>query len=102
MIWDRQIAVVTGGAGGLGFLIAKILELKGVEVVVWDIRAPDEWDETEEAEGGIKWMKVDVGNAEEVEVAYKKVVDQVCRSFFFLSQFHNSFPFLSSSTFPNT
>ncbi|KAG9958464.1 NAD(P)-binding protein, partial [Aureobasidium melanogenum] len=72
VVWSDQIAVVTGGAGGLGWLIAKLLELKGAEVVVWDIKAPEEWNEDDENEG-IKWYKIDVGNAEEVESAYKKV-----------------------------
>lgn len=78
MIWREQIAVVTGGAGGLGWLVAKILELKGAEVVVWDIRAPEEWDEQE---GGVKWYKVDVGDADAVETAYQRVVEEVCSAF---------------------
>jgi hypothetical protein len=58
-------------------LIAKILELKGVGVVVWDVKAPDEWSESEEDEGGVKWMKVDVGDADAVEKAYGEVVRDV-------------------------
>lgn len=80
LIWGEQIAVITGGAGGLGWLIAKILELKGVTVVVWDIKCPED---EEEEEGGVKWYKVDVGNAEEVEKAYKRVVDDVRSRLFF-------------------
>lgn len=77
VIWSNQIAVVTGGAGGLGWLMARLLELKDAEVVVWDVREPDEWAEAEE--GGVKWMKVDVGDADAVEKAYKWVCDEVCR-----------------------
>jgi hypothetical protein len=99
LIWSEQIAVITGGAGGLGWLIAKILELKGVTVVVWDIKCPDEWTEDEEEEGGVKWYKVDIGNAEEVEKAYKRVVDDVrSRLFFFAPLSH--YLFTSSSTIP--
>jgi NAD(P)-dependent dehydrogenase (short-subunit alcohol dehydrogenase family) len=76
VVWREQIAVVTGGAGGLGWLIAKILELKGAEVVIWDIQAPNEWTEEE---GGVKWYKVDVGDADAVETAYQRVVKEVCR-----------------------
>jgi hypothetical protein len=98
LIWRDQIAVITGGAGGLGWLMAKILELKGVTVVVWDIKAPEEWIENEaDEEGGVKWYKVDVGNAEEVEKAYKKVVEDV-RSPIFLLSYLTIFP-LSISTF---
>jgi hypothetical protein len=89
LIWGEQIAVITGGAGGLGWLIAKILELKGVTVVVWDIKRPEEWTKDEEEEGGVKWYKVDIGNAEEVEKAYKRVVDDVrSRLFFFAPLSH--------------
>jgi hypothetical protein len=83
LIWTEQIAVITGGAGGLGWLIAKILELKGVEVVVWDVKAPQEWSEDEEEEGGVKWMEVDVGDAHAVEKAYKEVVRDVGSPFSF-------------------
>ncbi|KAH0364988.1 NAD(P)-binding protein, partial [Aureobasidium melanogenum] len=72
VVWNDQIAVVTGGAGGLGWLVARLLQLKGAEVVVWDIKAPEEWNENDDNEA-IKWYKVDVGNAEEVDAAYKKV-----------------------------
>ncbi|KAH0153571.1 NAD(P)-binding protein, partial [Aureobasidium melanogenum] len=75
-VWSDQIAVVTGGAGGLGWLVAKLLELKGAEVVVWDIKAPEEWNEDDEDEA-IKWYKVDVGNAEEVDSAYRKVQNDI-------------------------
>ncbi|KAG9944919.1 NAD(P)-binding protein, partial [Aureobasidium melanogenum] len=72
VVWSEQIAVVTGGAGGLGWLVARLLQLKGAEVVVWDVKAPEEWNEDDDDEG-IKWYKVDVGDAEEVDAAYKKV-----------------------------
>lgn len=88
MVWSDQVAVVTGGAGGLGWLVAKLLELKGAEVAVWDVKAPEEWNEHDESEG-IKWYKVDVGNAEEVDSAYKKVQKDVRRGCFFLSRHFN-------------
>ncbi|THX85105.1 NAD(P)-binding protein [Aureobasidium pullulans] len=72
VVWGQQIAVVTGGAGGLGWMIAEVLERKGCGVVVWDVKKPDEWTENEDEEG-IRWYKVDVGDAEAVEKAYEKV-----------------------------
>lgn len=95
LVWSDQIAVVTGGAGGLGWLVAKLLELKGAEVVVWDIKAPEEWNEDDEDES-IKWYKVDVGDAEEVDSAYRKVQNDV-RSMLFL---FFSCPLQSNSTSP--
>jgi hypothetical protein len=97
LVWSNQIAVITGGAGGLGWLIAKILELKGVEVVVWDVKAPEEWSEDQEDEGGVKWMQVDVGDADAVEKAYGEVVRDVRRPSFSSDISH--FPF-SISHFP--
>jgi len=75
VVWREQIAVVTGGAGGLGWMIAEVLERKGCGVVVWDVKKPDEWTEDEE---GIRWYKVDVGDSEAVEKAYEKVKRDVC------------------------
>ncbi|KAI5204434.1 NAD(P)-binding protein [Aureobasidium subglaciale] len=68
--WSEQVAAITGGAGGLGWLIAKILELKGASVAVWDVKAPEEY---EEEEGGVKWYKVDVTDVEEVQKAWQRV-----------------------------
>lgn len=48
---------------------------------MWDVREPDEWAEADE--GGVKWMKVDVGDAAAVEKAYQRVCDEVCRLRFF-------------------
>ncbi|KEQ74260.1 NAD(P)-binding protein [Aureobasidium namibiae CBS 147.97] len=75
VVWREQIAVVTGGAGGLGWLMAKLLELRGAEVVVWDVREPDEWAGADE--GGVRWMSVDVGDVDAVEKAYKRVCHEV-------------------------
>jgi len=63
--------------------MAKLLELKGAEVVVWDVREPDEWAEADE--GGVRWMSVDVGDVDAVEKAYKRVCDEVCRFSLFWS-----------------
>lgn len=56
-------------------MIAEVLERRGCGVVVWDVKKPDEWTEDEE---GIRWDKVDVGDAEAVENAYEKVKRDVC------------------------
>lgn len=77
VVWREQIAVVTGGAGGLGWMIAEVLERRGCGVVVWDVKKPDEWTEDEDEEG-IRWYKVDVGDAEAVVKAYEKVKRDVC------------------------
>lgn len=90
VVWREQIAVVTGGAGGLGWMIAEVLERRGCGVVVWDVKKPDEWTEDEE---GIRWYKVDVGDAEAVEKAYEKVKRDVCIISFRHVPKSTSFPF---------
>ncbi|KAI5245625.1 NAD(P)-binding protein [Aureobasidium subglaciale] len=74
LVWSQQIAVITGGAGGLGWLVAKILELKGTSVAVWDVKAPEE---LEREEGGVKWYRVDVTDVQEVEMAWQRVKDDL-------------------------
>ncbi|KAI5243416.1 NAD(P)-binding protein [Aureobasidium subglaciale] len=74
LVWNQQIAVITGGAGGLGWLVAKILELKGVSVAVWDVKAPEE---SEREEGGVQWYRVDVTDVQEVEKAWQRVKDDL-------------------------
>lgn len=40
--WPKEIAVVTGGAGGIGAFIVKKLAAKGVKVMVFDLQPPNE------------------------------------------------------------
>ncbi|CAD0115055.1 unnamed protein product [Aureobasidium uvarum] len=84
--WSEQTSVITGGAGGLGWLIAQILERKGATVVVWDIKPPQGY--AEDAEQGVKWYKVDVGQVEQVESAYAKVKEDVRSPIFLDFSFH--------------
>lgn len=56
-------------------MIAEVLERRGCGVVVWDVQRPQEWTEDEE---GIKWYRVNVGDADAVEKAYEKVKSDVC------------------------
>jgi hypothetical protein len=37
--WDEEVAVITGGCGGLGVILAKRLTDKGVKVAILDIQA---------------------------------------------------------------
>jgi NADPH:quinone reductase-like Zn-dependent oxidoreductase len=71
--WSREVVLITGGAGGLGGLIAEIYAIRGVSVAVVDIldetsKRVDEWD----AKGGA-YYRCDVGDAEAVQALKDRV-----------------------------
>ncbi len=71
-----RVAIVTGGAGGLGFPIAARLAAKGHKVALWDINR----ERVEEAAAklpGAKGYVVNVMDAAEVEAATAKVVAEM-------------------------
>lgn len=77
--WSREVVLITGGAGGLGGLIAEIYAIRGVSVAVVDIldetsERVDEW----EAKGGAYYC-CDVGDAVAVQ-ALKDRVDADVRN----------------------
>lgn len=75
--WENEVAVVTGGAGGLGWMIAQILAKKGAAVAVWDVKKPQEWSEEDQEDGGIRWYKCDIGNVDEVQKTRDLVQEHV-------------------------
>lgn len=64
---DNQIAVVTGGASGMGMACAKELHKRGVQVMVWDKTA------TELPHS----IACDVSSASEVEQALQETIKQI-------------------------
>jgi NAD(P)-dependent dehydrogenase (short-subunit alcohol dehydrogenase family) len=56
-----RVAVVTGGAKGIGLAIAERLRARGARVVVWDLVAPDD--------PGYTYTRVDVSAAEQIDAA---------------------------------
>ncbi|KLO16361.1 retinal short-chain dehydrogenase/reductase [Schizopora paradoxa] len=69
--WGEQIVVVTGGASGIGELIANTLAVRNVTVVVLDVNPI----ETENY--NITYYKCDVSKWEEVEAVSKKIVEEI-------------------------
>ncbi len=71
---DGQVAIITGGARGIGFSIARLMALRGAKVIVWD------WDLSPlDAAGAFKPArtdKVDVSKHEDVERAFNAAVSQ--------------------------
>ncbi|KAK8167813.1 hypothetical protein BKA80DRAFT_200696 [Phyllosticta citrichinensis] len=65
---NDEVIVVTGGAGGLGLLIAEVYGLRGASVAVLDVA------EIKEAEArGINYYHCDVGDAAQVEKAAHQI-----------------------------
>lgn len=72
---------MTGGASGLGLLIARIYGLRGVAVAVLDVRDVAEVEGWEEG-SGVEYYQCDIGSRREVEVAMGRIKKDVCFSTF--------------------
>jgi NAD(P)-dependent dehydrogenase (short-subunit alcohol dehydrogenase family) len=70
MNFDNQIALVTGGASGMGKACAQYLQQKGMKVVIWDKQTSVDCD----AE---LYLTCDVASEESVEKAMKDTIEQV-------------------------
>ncbi|RMJ24746.1 short-chain dehydrogenase reductase [Aspergillus sp. HF37] len=70
----EEVVVVTGGASGLGLLIARIYGLRGVRVAVLDVREVAEvqegwWEEC----AGVEYYQCDIGDRSAVEATARKI-----------------------------
>ena len=74
---EEEVVVITGGASGLGLLIAEIYGMRGVSVAVLDVK---EMTRESEASQNVRWYKCDVGGRDEVERAAKQIENDVCPS----------------------
>lgn len=72
--WDEEVVVITGGANGLGRLIAETYSMRGASVAVLDVVLPKE-----EIGGQAKIQNYicDIGDAEAVEKAAKQIEKDV-------------------------
>ncbi|KGP64144.1 3-hydroxy-2-methylbutyryl-CoA dehydrogenase [Legionella norrlandica] len=70
MNFDNQIALITGGASGMGKACVQYLQQHGMKVVVWDKQE----DTTSEAELS---LKCDVTSDKSVEEAMKQTISQL-------------------------
>lgn len=81
----EEVVVVTGGASGLGLLIARIYGLRGVSVAVLDVKEVGEIEEGWEKGSGVEYYRCDIGNRREVEWVMGKISEDVrCIFFSFL------------------
>lgn len=74
--WDEEVVVITGGAGGLGKVLAETYGMRGVSVAVLDIREPEEQSEALE---NVRFYKCDVSSIEDVQKAKVAIEKDVRR-----------------------
>ncbi len=74
---DKQVAIITGAADGLGKAGAELFAQNGAHVVIWDLNE-EKGNETVKAivaEGGsATFMKVNTANSDEVENAVTEII----------------------------
>jgi NAD(P)-dependent dehydrogenase (short-subunit alcohol dehydrogenase family) len=70
MNFDNQIALITGGASGMGKACAQYLKQKGMSIVIWD--------KQEHSDGATAlYVSCDVSSEESVEQAIKRTINEV-------------------------
>lgn len=70
---NEEVVVVTGGASGLGLLIARIYGLRGVSVAVLDVKEVAEIEGWSDEVAGVEYYRCDIGSRREVEWALGRV-----------------------------
>ncbi|KAL2866728.1 uncharacterized protein BJX67DRAFT_125425 [Aspergillus lucknowensis] len=74
---SEEVVVITGGASGLGRLVAQIYGLRGVSVAVLDIANPEDVTGWGDVVGGVEYYQCDIGNREEVESVAVRIVEDL-------------------------
>lgn len=77
--WKSEIVVITGGAGGLGRVLAERFARRGVGVAVLDVRGGEGDEGTEWEEMGVKWYRCDVGDRKQVMEVAGRIREEVGR-----------------------
>ena len=75
--WENEIAVITGGAGGLGGCLAEIFALRGIGVAVLDVAIDGMGLEGDNEKEGVKYYHCDVGDNDQIEDVWKKIVQEL-------------------------
>jgi 3-oxoacyl-[acyl-carrier protein] reductase len=73
-----QVAIITGGASGVGREVAARLTHEGAKVVLWDLNA-EALAEAKAATGAVDAVELDVTDAEAVQAAAEAVADTLGR-----------------------
>lgn len=77
--WNNQVAIITGGASGIGFALAEKLQSNGVQIALLDMNAEGLGTAKEQLDGRPMTIQTDVSNETSVNTAVEQVVDQCGR-----------------------
>ena len=83
--FEHEVVVITGGASGLGLLIAQMYSMRGASVAVLDIKAVPENSRDEIFGEGVLYITCDVADRGALEVAKERILQEVGFAFFFFS-----------------
>lgn len=72
--WDDEVVVITGGAGGLGKILAEIYGMRGASVAILDVVEPVK---SGEGLAGVQTYQCDVGDPKAVEKAKAQIEKDV-------------------------
>lgn len=74
----REVVLVTGGASGLGLVIAQMYAMRGVSVAVLDIRDLGAEDDQLLFQGCAEYYQCDVGDRAQLEAVKSRIEKEVC------------------------
>ena len=73
--WTQQVAIITGGASGIGFALAENLQSKGVQVALLDMNQDGLVEAKDKLDGKPLIVQTNVSDEESVSAAVTQVVD---------------------------
>lgn len=79
---EREVVLVTGGASGLGLLIAQMYSMKGASVAVLDIKDVGEHERDELFGEGVVYLRCDVRCPKALEDAKVEIEKEVCLCYY--------------------
>ena len=70
--WTEEVVVITGGASGLGLLVAEVYGMRGVSVAVLDVAVPDAAEVP-----NVHFYRCDVGDLAAVQAAAARITTEL-------------------------
>ena len=94
-----QVAVITGGARGIGLGIARALHLEGAGIIIWDIE-PSHFDAEKAGFQPLDLVSIDVSDRAAVPEAFAAAIDQAGRIDIFVNNAGINGPVMPSWEYP--